>query len=322
MVGSSCFAQYWTKGAAIRIRSDGMWEMDLEHKAVLSARTAVRKRLENIRRQDAERPDPEEIRANILVWERRREVHAVELAKLRRVILHGFPAKNPMAVVLLDVGAHEISMYLGPELDEARARLAAYDVIGALQPRALLKALGFDLGERQVADLSPPQKSKQLNNRGRKLTITTAMLIQGSCGISSPLGEQKKLCEYLRQGQTTRLRRRLEADAKSLFALYQYGRLHGAVRLRWGFLDEMIRVPWVHRDEGTLYSLMRRASEKDQAIEAIIGSAPDWTEPWARAQLCHIGKDTSGNRLYLIDEEGNPIDERDVQLVDLVQIDA
>jgi hypothetical protein len=319
---SSESAQYWAKGAAIRVRVDGMWEMDAEHKALLSARTAVRKRLENIRRRKAERPDPKKIRANILAWERKREAHAAELAELRRVILHGFPAKGPIAVVLLDVGAHEISMYLGPELDEARARLADYDVIGALQPRALLKALDFDLGERQVADLGPPQKSKQLNKRGRKLMITTAMLIQGSCGISRPLGEQKKLREYLRQGQSARLRRRLEADAKSLFAIYQYGRLHGAVRLRWGFLDEMIRAPWVHRDEVTLYGLLRRASERGQAIEAIIGSAPGWTEPWARAQLCQIGKDTSGNWLYLIDEEGHPIDERDVQLARLVQIDA
>ena len=57
------------------------------------------------------------------------------------------------------------------------------------------------------------------------------------------------------------LRRRLEADAKALFALYQYGSLHGAVRLRWGFLDEMIPAPWVHRDERTLYDLVKRAHE-------------------------------------------------------------
>ena len=50
-------------------------------------------------------------------------------------------------------------------------------------------------------------------------------------------------------------------DAKSLFALYEYGRLHGAVRLRWGFLDEMIPAAWVHRDEPTLDNLMERAHE-------------------------------------------------------------
>ena len=116
--------------------------------------------------------------------------------------------------------------------------------------------------------------------------------------------------------------RRLEADAKSLFALYQYGRLHGAVRLRWGFLDEMIRAPWVHRDEVRLYDLMRQASERGQAIEAVIGSTPGWAEPWARAHVCRIGEVTSGNWLHLIDEEGYPIDDRDVQLARLVHIDV
>ena len=52
------------------------------------------------------------------------------------------------------------------------------------------------------------------------------------------------LRDYLRDGANTKLRRRLEADAKSLFALYQYGRLHGGVRLRWSFLDEMLPGPW------------------------------------------------------------------------------
>jgi hypothetical protein len=43
---------------------------------------------------------------------------------------------------------------------------------------------------------------------------------------------------YLQMGQRGKLRDRLEADAKSLYALFNYGRIHGAVRLQWGFLDE------------------------------------------------------------------------------------
>jgi hypothetical protein len=48
------------------------------------------------------------------------------------------------------------------------------------------------------------------------------MLVRGSCGISRPFGEEKVLRAYLREEDDTRFRRRLEADAKSLFALYQY----------------------------------------------------------------------------------------------------
>ena len=145
------------------------------------------------------------------------------------------------------------------------------------------------------------------------------MLVRGSCGISRPFGEGKKLQQYLRQGQTTLLRRRLEADAKSLFALYEYGRLHGAVRLRWGFLDQMISAPWVHRDELRLYGLMCQAYERGLEIEAVIGSAPGWAEPWARAKVYQVEKDLSGHWILLVDEEGSVLDERDVQLARLVE---
>ena len=88
--------------------------------------------------------------------------------------------------------------------------------------------MNVDPGKRRLAELGPPQKTRQLNRRGRTLTITTALLVQGSCGISRPFGDERTMREYLRSGADTKLRRRLEADAKSLYALYQYGRLHGA----------------------------------------------------------------------------------------------
>ena len=56
------------------------------------------------------------------------------------------------------------------------------------------------------------------------------LLITSSCRISRPLGDAKVLRDYLRDRMHGRLWRRMEADAKSLFALYGYGRLHGFVR--------------------------------------------------------------------------------------------
>jgi hypothetical protein len=64
---------------------------------------------------------------------------------------------------------------------------------------------------------------------------------------------EEALRQFLRDSDYMNLRRRVEADAKSLFALYQYGCLYGGVRLRWGFLDERLPAPWVHTDKPTLY---------------------------------------------------------------------
>ena len=133
-----------------------------------------------------------------------------------------------------------------------------------------------------------------------------------SFGLSRFVGATRN--SYSRNGQSTQLRRRLEADAKSLFAFYQYGRLHGAVRLRWGFLDEMIPAPWVHPDELCLYGLKRQAQEGEKMLEVVLGSAPGWAEPWARAQFCRVVPESRGYGMVLVDDEGFAVDDRDVQL--------
>jgi hypothetical protein len=145
------------------------------------------------------------------------------------------------------------------------------------------------------------------------LQITTALLAQGSCNISRPFADETSLWKHLRDGERTKLRQRLEADAKSLYALYQYGRLHKALRLRWGFLDESIPAPWALPEEPGLYALMREVLEKGGVLEVVVGTAPGWTEPWSRAQLCSVENDATGFRPYLVDDQRHMIDERVVQ---------
>ncbi len=306
-------ARYWRRGAPVRVRPDGLWELDPGHAAVRSAREAVRARIETARRWAHQRPDPAVIAANRKHIEGKRRAHREALARMRRALVHAFPAESPRALVLLDVDRREIATFLGGEIEAGVGKLSGYDIIAGVGVRGLLRALGFDPGERRLGELGPPQKTLALSP-GRSLRITTARLIQGSCGISRPLGDPERLHGYLREGKLTPLRRRLESDAKSLFALYQYGRLHGTVRLRWGFLDERLVAPWVHRDEARLLHLLKQAHEAGRPLEVVTGSAPGWSDPWARVRLAFVVPDPSGWRSRLVDEDGNPIDEDDVQL--------
>lgn len=131
--------------------------------------------------------------------------------------------------------------------------------------------------------------------------------------MSKPFGDETKLAEYLARGELTRLRQRLEADVKSLYALYEYGRLHGAVRLRWGSLDERLSAQWVHHDEPGRYELKRSALAMKVPLEIVVESAPWWGDPRARARLAYVEQDAKGWRTWLVDEYGIPIDEADVQ---------
>lgn len=143
------------------------------------------------------------------------------------------------------------------------------------------------------------------------------MLIHGSCGISRPLGDPKKLRTYLAKEQLPQLQRRLEADAKSLYALHEYGRLHGYVRLRWGFLDEIFPAPWLHRDEPMFFQLKKQARELSLGLEAVVGSAPGWEDPWSRATHLDVEPGEREHDLMLFDELGRYVDDRDVQLARL-----
>jgi hypothetical protein len=306
--------------SAIEVLADGRWAIARNAgEALQKARTAIREPLEAARRRQASRFDPAEFAKHRAEWEQRRAARGAELALLSRALIVTFPAAQPQAAALLDVAKHELATFVGQELAALRLRLGAYEVLGAMDVRALLRALGFDPGERRLAELGAPQKSKRLNKRGRTLKITPALLVQGSCGISRPFGEAAKLAEYLAKGEEAKLRRRLEADVKSLYALYEYGRVHGAVRLRWGFLDEFIPAPWVDRDEPTLRDLMQSAHAMKVPLEVVVGSAPGWAEPWSRVRRAFVEKTPGSWRASLVGEDGYVIDESEVQRARLSQ---
>ncbi len=297
-------SRYRRAGSAVHVDNDGTWTLDIGHDAVRSARQAARDRIEMVRRWSRSRPDPVVLDAIRERIERDREEHERQLARMSRLILHSFPPTRPAVVVLVDVGRRQLTTLAGDEVARAREILATYDVIAALDPWQQVRALGTDPTGRRLADLRPPQKSYQLNGRGRTLRITTSLLIQGTCGITRPLGDSRTLTRFLKNGEDVRLRRRLEADAKALHALYHYGRLHGFVRLRWGFLDERLRAPWKHFDEAGLQGLMRRAHQLQVPLEVVIGSAPGWADPWARAQRVFVSEDADGGGMGMVGDRG------------------
>ncbi len=313
--------QFGRQGSAIEVLPDGRWSIEANAGELLaSARKVVRDRVELARRHAAMHQAPEVTKACIKATERRAAEHAAQLAKLRHGLLFAFPSKKPEAVALVDVNQHELTTFVGDELALLGKRLSSFDVVGAIDVRPLLRALAIDPGEQRLAELGPPQKTMKLNQSGRVLKISTAMLVQSSCGISRPFGDASKLESYLIASDIPKLRRRMEANVKSLHALYQFGRLHGAVRLRWGFLDEWLVAPRASVDEPKLGRLMKAALESHTPLEVVVGAAPGWENPWARRRQALVQANTSEWQTWLVDEDGLVIDEAEVQLARLTNL--
>ena len=180
-------------------------------------------RIELLRRQGALRAGPASVEAATKAWERRRAAHREQLARLSRALLVTFPLVSPRAAVLLDVGEHAISTFVDDGLDALRARLTTYDVIGGLQVRARLRALAFDSGERRLAELEPPQKTRQLNRRGRTLKVTTTLLVQdraASASRSERTASSRRTSPRGRRvgGRSSNVRRRALRQHRALMA--------------------------------------------------------------------------------------------------------
>jgi hypothetical protein len=106
----------------------------------------------------------------------------------------------------------------------------------------------------------------------------------------SPLGDASRLRRYAAEGDFKKLARRLESDAKALLAYYQYGILHNAVRLRWGFLDERIGVDWAVEGDTHLYEILEQAHQEKKLVELVVRWAPAWSDPWGRARRFEVAK--------------------------------
>jgi hypothetical protein len=223
-------------------------------------------------------------------------VQAEAAAPLRRLVVRAYPAEGlPRALSVLDPAAHAITTVVDASIPAMAALLAGADLIVGLEPERSLAALGL---ERRYADLTRHPHTRQLNRRGRTQRITTAQLITATVGISRPLYDPAAMRRYLAEDAITQLRRRLESDVKALAAFYRYGRLHGDVRLRWGFLDERRPVEWPGSPGDPLQAMVAAASAADAELDVVAGSAPGWTDPWSRAKRGRATLDHHALRLH------------------------
>lgn len=291
--------------SAVQMLPDGRWTLiDRQHPDVVGARKAVRQRVAAERARTANRPDPEAHAARTVEVQKARDARVARLAEMSRALLVTYPPSRPVAAVLVEIEGPTMTSYTADDFDALRRRLATFEAIAAVDARTTVRALGLDPDAYVLHELSPPQKTKRLSAGGRVLQVTLPLLIRGSCGLERPLGDPEKLAAYVERGDLNKLRTRLEADAKSLHALYEYARLHGCVRLVWGRIDERLPVPWVHFHEPTFGTMKRKALELGIPLEIVHGGAPAFDAPWAQAGRVRVIQGLNRWDLWLEDEHG------------------
>ncbi len=295
------------KNSLIRVGDDGRWGSRPNIEDTLrGVRKAVRARLEMVRRDRWKGRDPATQRARIEASKREDAAKERALTKMSRALFVAYPPEKPRVVARFDVERQVIDTFVDEPMDRT------YDVLAAENVRALMRALEIDVAGKRLADLGPPQQGTSFDD-GRMLPLSTALLVQSSCRIRRPFTDPKKLADHLARGALAKVRRCLEADLQSLYALYEYVQLHGLIRVRSGNLDVQIPASWSHHADPTarLFRIMDRALHGRRALQVVLGKAPPWKDPWSKAIPVTVVQ--SGYRSFLMHPDGGVIEPCEVQ---------
>jgi hypothetical protein len=284
----------WDKVASHLVELSGsILSLGRDARQLAALRKAIRAEAkpELQRRARSERFRVQHARSEALVAERDRKERE-QAASLRRVILRLVPEAGDVACVsMLDPKTMNVRSLVLDEVERARGWLESSDVAIGLGVRESLKRLGVPIARYRTLELGPPRKTLKLNDRGDRLRLTPDLVISASTGIRRPLGDPAKMASDLSAGRLGRVRRALARDVTSLHALYQYARLHGYVRVRFGFLDERVAFDWsLPREEDFLYSILRTAEREGRLVEIVLGRAPDWRNPWRSAHRGYVSE--------------------------------
>jgi hypothetical protein len=270
----------------VRETDEGLLALDATHPAAYRLREEIRRLAAptllpklRIRRWIEAREERERA---IAAAEREREVDA---ALLRRGILHCLPdPEGPAVFGLLLPAEREIHTVTADKASELAELVRGLDVVAGLSVRETVEAIGPKPDRFVLRDLGPPQRTKRMPRGGPTIRLTPSLLITGSTGIEHPLGDPALARADAAAGRHDALRERVEDDLKSLFALYRFGVLHRRLLVRWEESLDLLDVDWAEPGDVPYRLQVRAAAAGTRPLEAVVGRAPEWDDPWREAR--------------------------------------
>jgi hypothetical protein len=167
------------------------------------------------------------------------------------------------------------------------AHLDAFDFLAGVDLRPSLRSIGLDPDRWWLAELRPTQRTLRPSDQGA-VAVSLPAIIQATTGRSRVPAEANAWRPLLVARSTTRLAARLEQEAQALFALYEYGALHGGVRLRRRPGDRLVPVAWSLRGDAGFEDVVSASIRHWLPVEIVVGPSTVLADPWAGAATVTI----------------------------------
>jgi hypothetical protein len=290
------------RGAGVDERAVGLWQSDLvvvgadgmlrlnaASPDVPAFRRDIRRMASARLRQQAE---AEQARASIAQHEVRRadeERRDVEVARrARRALVHIVAVDGvARAAAVIDAAVREQRLFVGDAMSDLPAHLDAFEFLAGVDLRPSLRVVGLDPDRWWLAELRPTQRTIRPSDQ-RAVAVSLQAIVQATTGKRGVPVDANAWKPLLAARSTTRLANRLEAEAQALFAFYEYGALHGGVRIRRRPGDGLVPVAWTLRGDADLHDIVSASVRHWLPVEIVIGPSAGLSDHWRDATTVTI----------------------------------
>jgi hypothetical protein len=215
---------------------------------------------------------------------------------------------------MVDAAARNTRVFTGEQLQGLPAVLAEFDLLAGVDLRPSLKRLGLDPDRWWLAELRSAQRTFRPGGRAA-VDVTVPALVQATTGVRAAPAAAADWERLLAKRSTGQLEKRLAQDAAALFRLYEYGALHGAVRVRTRPGDDRLPVAWSLPGDAGFHEIVASAIRAWAPVQMVIGAPPPLADPWASATTVTIVERDHG-RLFVRGRAGlRVVEEADIAAI-------
>ena len=277
------------KSDLVLIGPDGLLHLNAASPHLPALRRDIRRMAAPRLRQQAEAERLRAWRAEHEVVRDEEEQHAVaEARSVRRALVHIVTVDGlPRAAAVIDAGPRAQRLFLDTSMGDLPACLDAFDFLAGVDIRSSLRSVGVDPDRWWLAELRPTQRTFRPSDQ-RPVAVGLSTIVHattGTGGVPADVAVWKRL---LAGRSASRLASRLEAEAQALFALYQFGALHGGVRVRRRTDERLLPVSWSLHGDPDFEAFVRASIRRWVPVDIVIGPATGLADPWAGASTVTI----------------------------------
>ena len=240
-----------------------------------------------------------------------------EARSARRALVHIVAVDGlPRAAAVIDAGTRAQRLFLGESMGDLPAHLDAFDFLAGVDLRPSLRSVGLDPDRWWLAELRPTQHTFRPSNQ-RPVAVSLSTIVHATTGRSGIPVDAAAWNRLLAARSASRLASRLETEAQALFAFYQFGALHGGVRVRRRPDERLLPVAWSMRGDPDFEAFVSTSVKHRVPIEIVVGSPTGLADPWAGASTVTI-VERDRHMLFVRDgEDVRALDPADVHAIRL-----